>query len=78
MRISEAIDDTRIWKGDNSEIFSCKSAFYALLNGIETPGLPQVRSLWKVKVPIKIEVCAWLLLLGKLNCQDILQKTRLF
>lgn len=45
VRISEAIDDTRIWKGDNSEIFSCKSAFYALLNGIETPGLPQVRSL---------------------------------
>ena len=78
MSISNAVIDKRIWKGDNSEIFSCKSGFCALLNGTETHGLSAVRSLWKMEVPFKVTVFAWLLLMGKLNCHDILQKRRPF
>ena len=78
VRISNADVDKRIWKGDNSEIFSCKSAFYALLTGTDTHGPSADRSLWKLEVPIKVNAFVWLLLMGKLNCPDILQKSRPF
>ena len=42
------------------------------------PQAAAASKLWKVKVPVKVKVFDWLLLLGKLNTMDILQQRRSF
>lgn len=64
MRIIDGIDDRRIWKGNNSEIFLCKSTFSALFKFDEIPGLDVIKSIWKVKVSTRVKVFACLMLLG--------------
>ena len=67
VRLNSGVDDRRFWKVDSSRIYSCGSAFYALIKCDVHPRAAAASKLWNVKVPSKVKVFAWLLLLGKSN-----------
>ena len=58
--------------------FHVDQHFFALIVCGVSPGISVPRGLWKMKVPVKVKVFGWLLLLGKLNSQYVLQKKKKF
>ena len=56
--------------------FHIDQHFFALIVCGVSPGISVLRGLWKMKVPVKVKVFGWLLLLGKLYSQYVLQKKK--
>ena len=70
--------DNRVWKLDDSGVFSCKSLFAHLSASMENCHFTFFSFIWNSKCPMKIKVFCWLLTLGKLNTHDTLQRRRPF
>ena len=72
--ISEAVQDARIW---NNPMFTTWAA-YKRLRDQENPDDPLIlqrcRVVWKCRLPLKIEVFAWLLLRRRLMTRSKLQR----
>ena len=57
VRLNVGVEDSRCRKADSSEIYSCLSAFHALLDYDVHPRAIIVSKIWKVKVLIKLSGC---------------------
>jgi zinc-binding in reverse transcriptase len=64
--------DDVVWKGNNSDIFSVKSDYFTLKNGprIDT----NVYNIWKLNVPPRFKVFAWLMMLNRILTTNNLMK----
>ena len=65
--------DCRIWVRDPLG-FSCKSFLLSLTNDRELPSFEPFKFIWKSSIPYKIKVFAWLVVHGKLNTCDLIQR----
>ena len=65
--------DKRIWLGDNSGFFSCKSFFDILSHDSGGSSFPQFNFIWKNGIPTKIKIFGWLAVHRKVNTSDRIQ-----
>ena len=56
VNICSYTDDRRIWLGDASVVFSCKSAFSHLIDDESIQVCPPVKIPWKIPIPRKIPI----------------------
>ena len=71
-----SIEGRRIWLADSSGIFSCKSVFAWFGRDNSIPVNYQAKCIWKLSIPVKVKMFTWLLVLGKRNVHNNLQKRR--
>ena len=74
--VSTSERDSRYWVGEKSGMFSCKSFFRLLINSPLDPIFEPHNFIWKVGIPPKVKVFAWLASWKKVNTCDSLQKRR--
>ena len=74
--LCNTVEDSRIWLADSSGLFSCKTVFAWLRNNNSLPVNNQAKCIWNLKIPIKVKVFIWLLILGKLSVHSQLQRRR--
>lgn len=66
----DQVGANRIWGWSSTSIISCSSAYKALHNrGILDS---YQKSLWRIKVPLKVKIFIWLMLDKKILTQDVL------
>ncbi|MEX5590999.1 hypothetical protein, partial [Pseudomonas urmiensis] len=58
--LSSLIKDQRVWLGHKSGIFSCKSFFESIIQSSEDVPFVPYKMIWKVGIPPKVKVFAWL------------------
>lgn len=68
------VDDTRVWIGDGSRIFTCKSFLEKINLPPRYPPFPVSNFIWKAKAPLKIWSFVWTLALGRINMNDMIQR----
>ena len=68
--------DKRVWVGEKSGSFSCKSYFELLINLLDDALFVPYKTIWKVGIPPKVKVFAWLASWKKVNTYDLLQIRR--
>ena len=66
----------RVWIGNSSRVFSCKSLLENLSVWKLEPNFPHFNFTWKSGIPTKIKVFSWFAILGKINTADFIQKKR--
>ncbi|XP_040371882.1 uncharacterized protein LOC112192237 isoform X2 [Rosa chinensis] len=76
VRLVESKPDERRWKLEPNGKFSCNSFHSFLISGGSDPIFPPAKFIWKVKVPTKVKILGWLVVLGKTNTCDVLQRRR--
>ncbi|XP_024195633.1 uncharacterized protein LOC112198748 [Rosa chinensis] len=76
VRSVESKPDERRRKLEPNGKFSCKSFHSFLISGGSDPIFPPAKFIWKVKVPTKVKILGWLVVLGKTNTCDVLQRRR--
>lgn len=64
--------DKRLWKLENYAKFSTKSSFTHLFQSLNLPSFAVANFIWKSKVPSKIKALMWVVILGKVNTNDML------
>lgn len=65
--------DQRVWLSDPKG-FSCRYFFPSLVDRPEISDFDSFQFIWKSCVPYRIKVFSWLVVLGKLNTCDLVQK----
>lgn len=65
--------DSRVWNG-SKESFSCKSFFGIINHGPQVPFFQEFISVWKFSAPHRVKVFSWLLVQGRLNTSDMIQR----
>ena len=76
LTLCSGVEDKRVWLADTSGIFSSKSAFGTLTGDQSIPVNYPAKSIWNLKIPFKVKVFIWLLVLDKISVQTNLQKRR--
>lgn len=69
-------EESRVWKGDSLGTFSTKSFLVCLSSSSQYPIFLIANFLWKIKVPQKVRAFIWTMELGKINTNNMLQKSR--
>ncbi|KAM7477856.1 hypothetical protein LguiA_026069 [Lonicera macranthoides] len=78
IRFNHEVSDKRIWVGQSSGEFSCKSFFDILSYPSSNLIFPQFSIIWKGGIPTKIKLFAGLASLGKVSTCDLVQVRRPF
>ena len=73
---SRSSEDSRVWVGDKSGIFSSKSFFELLISSPNDQSFVPYNKVWKIGIPPKVKVFAWLASWRKVNTCDLLQYRR--
>ena len=68
--------DSRIWEGDEKGFFTVKLFFDTLTRYVEERSFELCDMIWKIGIPSKVRVLAWLAALKKVNTTDLLQVRR--
>ena len=68
-----SLPDSRIWVRDPLG-FTCKSFFVSLLNVEPLPRFQPFNFIWKPYIPYKVKIFAWLVVHGKVNTCDLVQR----
>ena len=63
-----------MWEKQGSRLFTCRSLFQSLIDKPTYTSVKLYNFIWKISIPNKVRVFCWLLILKKLNTQDLLQK----
>ena len=74
VRVCGVSEDKWVWEKEGSGLFTCKSLFKHLIDNLIYAPLKFHHFIWKISIPNKVRVFSWLLILKKLNTQDLLQK----
>ena len=75
IRIQNDIDDQWVWEADLSGRYSVKSAYSVLRQDVlEEAPAEEFKELWKLKVPSKVAMFAWRLLIDRLPTKDNLRR----
>ena len=74
VRVCGALEDKWVWVEEGSGLFTCKSLFKTLIDKPTFTPFNFYHFIWKISIPSKLRVFGWLLILKKLNTQDLLQK----
>ena len=78
VKVCGVSEDKWVWEKEGSGLFTCKSLFkHSIDKPIYAP-LKFHHFIWKISIPNKVGVFSWLLILKKLNTQDLLQNRQLF
>ena len=78
VRVCRVSIDKWVWEKEGSGVFTCRSLFQTLIDKPTYTTLNLYHFTWKISIPSKVRVFCWLLILKKLNTQDILQKRQPF
>ena len=78
VRVCGVSEDKWLWEKEGSGLFTCKSLFKHLIDKPFYTPLKFHNFIWKISIPNKVKVFSWLLILKKLNTQDLLQKRQFF
>jgi len=76
VRLCSSRLDKRIWEIEDHGMFSCKSFRSFLCSKGIREEFPPFASIWKAKTPPKIQFFAWLVVIGKINTCDIIQRRK--
>ena len=76
IRLCSTVEDRRVWLANSSGIFSCKTAFASLRGDNSLPLNYPAKSIWKLRIPIKVKIFIWLLVSDKISVHTNLQKRR--
>ena len=76
VRVCGVLKYKQEWKKEGSRIFTCKSLFKSLIDKPTYTSFKFHHFIWKISIPNKVRVFDWLLILKKLNTQDLLQKKK--
>ena len=76
VQLNEGRRDSKRWKLDSSEVFSCKSFFKFLLDSPEHPSFSPSKTVWEAKVPTKVKILGWLVAHKRVNTCDLIQRRR--
>ena len=68
--------DKRIWVGDMSGFFDCKSFFDLLIDSSDDTTFAPHNMIWKIGIPLKVRIFSWLAAWSKVNTCDLLQSKR--
>ena len=67
-----------MWEKEGSGFFTCKSLFKYLIDKPTNAPFKFHQFIWKISIPNKVRVFSLLLVLKKLNTQDLLQRRQPF
>lgn len=70
------IPDRRVWTGDSSGLFPCKSYFDKLIESHSIHSFTPADAIWKASVPLKVKFFAWTVVLKRINTNELFQKRR--
>ena len=77
-RLCASKRDRRRWDLEVLGYFTCKSFQSFLRNKGRVVTFPPFSLVWKAKSPPKVKVFVWLVVLGKVNTSDLVQRKRPF
>lgn len=69
-------NDKRVWLLESSGKFTSKSFFKALSNPSPSDLSFSHRMIWKPTVPPRVKAFSWIVVLGRINMMDLLQRRR--
>ena len=78
VRVCGVLEDKWVWEKKGLGLFTSKSLFRSLIDMPNYSPFNFYHFIWKISIPNKVKVFGWLLILKKLNTQDLLQKRQLF
>ena len=78
VRVYGAIQDKWMWDREGLGLFTCKSLFKSLIDMPNYTPFNFYHFIWKISISNKVRDFGWLLILKKLNTQDLLQKRQSF
>ena len=78
VRLTEELEDLRIWNPESAGGFSCKSATAALQQDDNIQDFQFHKFIWKANILVRIRFFACSLCLERINTYDVLQKRRPF
>ena len=70
------LEDRWVWENEGSRLFTCKSLFNSLIDKPTNTPWKFYHFIYKVLIPTKVRVFGWLLILKKLNTQDLWKKKK--
>ena len=78
VRVRRVLENRWVWEKENSGLFTCKSLFLSLIDKPSYNPTKFYHFIWKILIPNKVKVFNWLLILKKLNTQDLLWRRKPF
>ena len=78
VRVCGLPEDKWVREKEGSRLFTCKSLFKHLIDKPTYTPLKLHHCIWKISIPNKVRDFNWLLILKKLNTQDLLQRRQPF